>query len=160
MSLVTLGSVFEHTQIEDPDLARQIPGFGDQAEAAMRRVLTYKRGSRVTSYQLTGREQGDLYEDVINLQTLEKSPKRYTQADKDLLVKAETLWAFGEAIPTLGLRQADDGGFVQSTGFDQSQTNYKRADELFEFAQDRKSQARSLARRLKPNTQRQPTWVL
>lgn len=154
MSLVTLKSIREHTQVDDPDLLRRVERFGDQAEAAMRRILTYKRGFQVTSYQITGRQNGDMYEDIIGLE------EEFGQADKDLLRKAETLWAFGEAIPTLGLRQAEDGGFVQSTGFDQSQTNYKRSDELMDFARDRKSQARALARRVKPDTQREPTWVL
>jgi len=157
MSLVSIQTILEHTQVDDPDLGRRIARFGDQAEASMRRILTYDRGTSVTSFHLTDQVQGALYEDILDFQN---SDGRFTEADKDLLTKAETLWAFGEAIPTLGLRQADDGGFVQSTGFDQSQTNYKRSGELFDFARDRKSQARALADSLKPDTQRQTVWVL
>jgi len=160
MSLVTAQKVLDYTQVGDSDIADKVVKFGPAAQTRMKGILTRRNkdlrfSPRHSTRSLSAsRRFGDLYEEINDLEG------DFDQSDKDQLTRAETLWAFGESIPTLGLRQADDGGFVQSTGFDQSRTNYKRADEVFQFASDRKGQARRLATDLRPNTERRTTWVI
>jgi len=160
MSLVTVNSVFNHTVIDDVDHAQTIAGFGPQAEERMRGVLTQETDGHsdlgVVTY-LVERNRGNIYDRIVD------GDDPWTSGDKDRLKRAETLYAFAESMPQLNLDLADGGGFVQSTGWDQSRTQYRRESEIAESQAGIKTQAIRLARGLLSRHDREdpsPVYVL
>jgi len=158
MSLVTVQSILRETQVDDPDIAlNEVLVHRRSAEARMRRVLTFeeRKGSyAATTDPATGVQTGDLYDEIVD----KNDP--YDQEDLEDLMTAETLYCYGEALPFLGLKQTDDGGFVEATGFDQSRVNYKGQDEIGKAKRRIQTQAVRIAESLKPIQDTTPTWVL
>jgi hypothetical protein len=160
MSVVTVESILQETQVDDPDIAlNEVFAHRRAAEARMRRILTFEEPEWDTQYAkttspATGTQVGDLYEEIV----AENDP--YGQEDLDDLTTAETMYCYGEALPFLSLKQTDDGGFVQATGFDQSRVNYVGQDEIGKAKRHVQTQAVRIAESIKPVHDKTPTWVL
>jgi hypothetical protein len=158
MSVVTVQSILQEMQVDDPEIAQdEVLLHRRAAEARMRRILTFEERNgayAATTDPATGVQTGDLYDEIID----KNDP--YGQEDLDDLTTAETLYCYGEAIPFLGLKQTDDGGFVEATGFDQSRVNYKGQEEIGRAKRQIQTQAVRIAESLRPIQDTTPTWVL
>ena len=160
MSLVTIQTVLDHVLVDkDVDQARKIARFGAQAEERMRTILTPERRRPVYFGRIATRdpERGRLYDEIVD------GDAPWTSDDKDRLAHAETLYAFAEALPQLNLKKSDDGGYVRSTGFDQTRVSYQSEAEIAQTQAGIKAQAVRLATGLLDRhdlDQRTPTYVL
>jgi len=149
MSLVTETSVYEMTVVDDFDHAETVKMFGPQAEERMRSVLTadadphWQRRSAgfVDHFDLpVEQNRGDVYDAIVD------GDDPWTSDDKDRLRRAETVFAFAEALPSLNIDMAEGGQLVQSTGFDQSRTSYRTESSLSSLQTNLKKGAIRLAR--------------
>lgn len=151
MSLVTPTSVLDVTVVDDSDQAFTVKMFGPQAEERMRQVLTEDADPHwqrrlhdwVEAYDLpVERNRGDIYDQIVD----QDDP--WTQGDKDRLRRAETIYAFAEALPSLNINMTESGSLVQSTGFEQSRTNYRREGSLASLQTNLKKGALRIAQGL------------
>lgn len=159
MSLVDEASVLEYTPVEEVDLAMSVVNYRLQAKTRMREILTRTdvtdtHNPRGTSDITRQHEKGDLYDDIVNLN------EGFEQSDKDQLKHAETLYCFAVAMHGLSLRINESGGFVQSTGHQEAQTNYLKEGEITRHASHFKRQSVMLAEDLRPFEQKRTIYVV
>lgn len=157
MALTTPQSVLEHTIIDEPDRAATVTGFADQAEERMRDLLTPDENRDLGYLSFYTRDRGAIYDDIID----QIDP--WDQSDKDRLKKAETYWAFAEALPHLNIRISDSGGLIREEGFQENTTRLKSESQVAQTQQGIRTQALRIARGLLSRHDREdptPIYVL
>lgn len=166
MPLVDPSSVLNQTIIDEPERAVTVAGFGDSAEERMRDLLTGDRTDDeipLTDYpaeadhRLRLRDRGDIYDDIVDQVGF------WDTDDKDRLKKAETYWAFAEALPHLNIRISDAGGLIREEGFSENTTRLKSESQIAQTQQGIKTQAIRMARGLLSRHNRDdpdPVYVL
>lgn len=121
MSLTTVDKIITHCGLEYP-IADKVVGYVDEAEDMLRDWI------------------GDTKYDEIEADT---SHTYYTK-----LQKAESLLAFGNALPVLNMEIREHGGLVKSTGFAESMNSLMGKRELDAYGRNLFARAKRLVRKL------------